>query len=48
MTERKSLQPQKEIKINYKVMVLMITIVVVLAWILGTTFRHYPSLAGVI
>lgn len=45
---KKSLQPQKEIKIDYKVFVLMSLIVFILAFLLGNAFRHYPSIAGVI
>lgn len=45
---KKSLQPPKEIKINYSVMILMILIVFLIAFLLGNAFRHYPSLTGVI
>ena len=44
----KSLEPAKELKINYKLCIVMILIVFVVAFLLGSAFRHYPSLASVV
>ena len=44
----KKLQPVKEVKINPWALFLWIFIFALVFWIIGSFFRHYPSIQGVL